>query len=204
MSKSSANGHDLGTQRNKILTTRVGLQFPEGVEYSDWQRAGSQIARVIDSFAWCLGDWLVYGQERYADRYQQAVAAAGLEYQTLRNYAWVARRFEFPRRREALSFQHHAEIAALPAQEQDRWMDQAEQNGWSRNQLRQAVRTGRRDATREASRTAVLPQVQVAAEKVERWRQAAEHEYSGDLQRWVVETLDAAAARSLSSEISAA
>jgi hypothetical protein len=41
------------------------------------------------------------------------------------NYAWVARRFAMSRRRDTLSFGHHAEVAALPEPEQDFWLREA-------------------------------------------------------------------------------
>jgi hypothetical protein len=114
----SAEGHE-----EKILTTRLGLLFPSLLTFSAWQQAGQQIHRLHDSSAWCLGDWLVYGQREYVSRYRTAIEAAGLDYQTLRNYAWVARSFDLGRRREKLSFQHHAEVASLSREEQDRaWM----------------------------------------------------------------------------------
>lgn len=127
-----------------IMVTRVGLELPATLEFGAWEQAGLKIARIADSSAWCLGDWLIYGQNVYAGRYRHAVAMAGLDYQTLRNYAWVARRFELCRRREGLSFQHHAEVAALSVADQDRWLDRAEQGGWSRNQLRSGIRAERR------------------------------------------------------------
>ena len=49
-----------------------------------------------------------------------------LDYQTLRNYAWVARRFPAGRRRAGVSFAHHAEVARLPEPEQDYWLRRAE------------------------------------------------------------------------------
>ncbi|GGL20705.1 hypothetical protein [Mangrovihabitans endophyticus] len=58
------------------MTTRVGLHFPSDLAFDTWEQAGHKISRLIDSSAWCLGDWLVYGQDRYADRYRNAVAAA--------------------------------------------------------------------------------------------------------------------------------
>jgi hypothetical protein len=154
---------------------------------------------VVSSSAWCLGDWLVYGQLRYADRYQDAIAAAGLDYQTLRNYAWVARRFELSRRRESLSFQHHAEVASLPAAEQEQLLDRAEALGWSRNQLRAAIRElrqGPEGKQRPESKSAVLPRVVVLADRMEAWRKAAEQRDS-DFGEWVVEALDRAAAEAL-------
>src|SRR5689334_13537181 len=58
-----------------ILTTRVGLRIPDGVTFDGWERAGTHLSRIIDSSAWCLGDWLVFGQRRYQDRYRRAVDA---------------------------------------------------------------------------------------------------------------------------------
>src|SRR5262245_53861054 len=86
-------------RRRQILTTRVGLEFPTGLSFDAWAQAGRKIVQFIDSSAWYLGDWLVYGQDRYDDRYRLALHRAGLDYQTLRNYAWVVRRFDISRRR---------------------------------------------------------------------------------------------------------
>lgn len=180
----------------KILTTRVGLRFPPSVSFGDWERAGPMIARIRDASAWCLGDWLVYGQDWYAERYRDAVVAAGLDYQTLRNYAWVARRVERSRRRESLSFQHHAEVASLPGEEQDRWLRRAVEMSWSRNELRRQVQSARRESAEVPLRTTVLPPMVVPADHAQRWRLAAEHR-SSELREWVVATLDAAARRIL-------
>jgi hypothetical protein len=187
--------------RDPILTTRVGLRIPAGLTYDDWEQAGQHIARVIDSSAWCLGDWLVYGQDQYSDRYRRAVDIAGLDYQTLRNYAWVTRRFELSRRRATLSLQHHAEVASLPEAEQDYWLDQAEKHGWSRNRLRRAVRGDRRRLVDQESGSALLPRVLVRADRMNCWRRAAEIAEI-DLTQWVVETLDRAAAHALAHVLS--
>lgn len=184
-------------QDGQILATRVGLRFPAKLAFTAWERAGLQLARISDSSIWCLGDWLVYGQEEYADRYQHAIAAAGLDYQTLRNYAWVARRFDWVRRRAKLSFQHHAEVAALPDADQDRWLDLAERHGWSRNLLRRQVRDSRRGGG-TAHELDVLPRVSVETERVDRWRQAAIRTGHA-FEKWVVAALDQAAGRALDS-----
>jgi hypothetical protein len=108
--------------------------------FSAWMGVGEQLAAVAASSAWCLGDWLVYGQATYGSRYREAVQRTGLDYQTLRNYAWVAARFELSRRWDTLSFGHHAEVAALPGPEQDFWLRKAAQFGWSTMRLRREVR----------------------------------------------------------------
>jgi hypothetical protein len=184
---------------NPILTTRVGLKIPPIVSFDAWERLGVQISRIADSSAWCLGDWLVYGQQEYADRYRRAIEVAGLDYQTLRNYAWVARRFELWRRRDKLSFQHHAEVAALDIERQDYFLDRAEQAGWSRNHLRRKVREERVGAAAD-TRTMTLPRLSVPVEHVERWREAAEA--AGEkFEQWVVAALDQMATQALAEHI---
>ncbi|MFF8742513.1 MULTISPECIES: LmbU family transcriptional regulator [Streptomyces] len=175
-----------------VLATRVGLRIPAGLEYEVWERAGQRIARVADSSAWCLGDWIIYGETRYTDRYRRAVKAAGLDYQTIRNYAWVARRFDHGRRRSALSFQHHAEVAAMEPEQQDYWLDQAKRFGWSRNELRRNIRAARQGKAEPAAVPETLPRIKASPERLQRWRLAAERSGS-TLEEWIAARLDAAA-----------
>jgi len=57
------------------------------------------------------------------------------------------------RRRDNLSWSHHAEVAKLDVDDQAYWLDQAELEGWSLREFRDAIRRGRQDQ-REA-----LPQL---------------------------------------------
>ncbi|MEV7940327.1 LmbU family transcriptional regulator [Kitasatospora sp. NPDC088264] len=181
---------------SKVLTTNVGLQIPEGLPFDDWERAGRQLSGIVNSSSWWLGDWLVYGKDHYIDRYQRGIRAAGLQYQTLRNYAWVSRRFPLPRRRPALTFQHHAELASLPVEEQDTWLDRAERMGWTTKQLRNAIRLARSEERDEGRPVESARQFAVPGDRIQWWHKAAER--SGiDLERWVLDTLDDAAERAL-------
>jgi hypothetical protein len=124
----------------ECIVPRKGLLLPRQLPFQAWLSIGSQLSAVANSSAWCLGDWLAYGETAYNGRYRDAIEHTSLDYQTLRNYAWVARSFELSRRRDTLSFGHHAEVAALPEVEQDFWLRKAEELDWSRNQLRREVR----------------------------------------------------------------
>ncbi|WP_247696982.1 LmbU family transcriptional regulator [Streptomyces sp. b94] len=180
----------------QVLTTRVGLRMPARMAYDEWERAGQQLAGVLDSSCWWLGDWLVYGKDHYTDRYRRGIRAAGLSYQTLRNYAWVARRFGLARRRPALSFQHHAELASMPAEEQDLWLDRAEEGRWSTKQLRAALRAAREDERRPRVPAEPSGRLEVPGSRLRRWHEAAEH-LGVDFEQWVTATLDSAAASAL-------
>ncbi|MEU1056793.1 LmbU family transcriptional regulator [Streptomyces sp. NPDC005876] len=180
------------SRRDQVLTTKVGLCIPAGLAFEEWEQAGRQLSGLLNSSSWWLGDWLVYGKDHYADRYELGIRAAGLQYQTLRNYAWVSRRFDVNRRRHALSFQHHAELASLHADEQETWLDRAERRKWSTKQLRQALRAEREGAAPQPESGAATRRLAVPDNRLQWWHKAAA-QAGTDLGEWVMATLDAAA-----------
>ncbi|MBB6421396.1 LmbU family transcriptional regulator [Streptomyces sp. AK010] len=180
------------------MTKRTALQISQGISIGEWCDLGRHIFVIADSSAWWLGDWLIYGQAKYPNRYKHAIAETSLDYQTLRNYAWVARRFSPDRRREKLSFQHHAEVAGLPEEDQDRWLGQAEEQRWSRNELRRQIRRSR-EVERGAAADVVHFQVSLIADQKQRWEAAAERTEK-NLADWIISTLDNAAITVLATE----
>ncbi len=170
---------------------RVSIGLPSGLTFERWRAVGQRISGVADASTWWLADWAAYGEDRYGSRYHAGAGIAGVGQQTLRNYAWVARRFDACRRRNTLSFAHHAEVAALAQSEQEAWLDRAEARQWSRNELRTALREAR-SALAPDSRTAVARvRIDVPNEHVERWRACAE---AGglDLPEWIIRVADRA------------
>jgi hypothetical protein len=123
----------------RVMVSSRGLVLPNRLPFERWLGIGRRLSAVSSSSAWCLGDWLAFGQTVYAGRYRRAIEQTSLDYQTLRNYAWVARRFAMSRRRDTLSFGHHAEVASLAEPEQDFWLGKAEQHGWPVKRLRKEV-----------------------------------------------------------------
>jgi hypothetical protein len=193
--------------RRNVVLPACGLQLPPGsLPYAKWLSVGRELSAVADSSAWCLGDWLIYGEDAFPGRYREAINQTSLKYQTLRNYAWVARRFTFARRRSALSFGHHAEVAGLSDPEQEFWMRKAEQLGWSRNHLRREVRTSlleRNRADREEvaaedqpSGAQVTFELSAEQRQLSKWTLAARAD-AIPVEEWVVLVLDDAAKTTL-------
>jgi hypothetical protein len=177
--------------------TAAGLLITPGIDFDAWAAMGRRITGISNSCAWCLGDWLVYGGDAFPDRYKTALAATSLDYQTLRNYAWVARRFEMSRRRDDLSFQHHAELASLAPAEQELWLSRAHRYQWSRNELRRRLYRHRRPQPDPPADDAVKLSVEVTRTRERRWRLAA-RAAEQTLSDWIAETVDAAADATLS------
>jgi hypothetical protein len=130
---------------SSVVMEKSGLIFSRALPLGTWELIGEQLLFIADSATWWIADWLVYGESAFHDRYQEAIKKTSLSYQTLRNYAWTARRFELSRRRDNLSFGHHAELTALDLPEQDFWLRKADEFGWSRNRLRSEVRASLRE-----------------------------------------------------------
>jgi hypothetical protein len=155
---------------------------------------GQNISLISSSSAWWQGDWLIYGRENFPDRYKRAMEQTSLDYQTLRNYAWVARRFPVSRRRESLSFQHHATVASLPSEQQDRWLDLASTLHWSMAQLRAQVRAVPGEVVRGRSQNPTVLQLALASDRRERWEAAAHKQQHKNLADWIMHVIDDMAA----------
>jgi len=171
-------------------STRTALHLDPSLTYEDWAGLGRRVAIVADSSAWWIGDWLIFGQHVYGNRYRRAAAETGLDYQTLRNYAWVAARFTPSRRRDMLSFGHHAEVASLCEDDQDAWLRRCLVERWSRNELRRRLRAARAAAEGRPLQTSI--ELRVPPERRERWEEAASAE-GRDLASWIEDVVDNAA-----------
>jgi hypothetical protein len=174
-----------------LRTTPTSLVLPENLSVDTWRHVGEEIVGISVASVWWLGDWLVFGVRKYPDRYKRAMRETSLDYQTLRNYAWAARRFPPQRRRQILSVQHHIEVAALPPAEQDHWLDFAERLRWSRDELRRQLRDS---AAGDNSGGPAQDKLQLTfdREHLRRWQDAA-RTAGTSLTEWMTLVLDAAA-----------
>src|SRR3954453_7640711 len=176
-----------GPRRSRGVRSSVtAASFDPLLEFEAWREFGVKLGAYGNATAWCLGDWLVFGRMKYGRRYKDAIAETGLDYQTLRNYAMGARRFEPSRRRQDLTFQHHAEVCPLDDDSQDNWLARAAALGWSRNELRRHLRAA---LTPDAAASVEVVKLTIESARANRWRQAAA-EGNLDLDVWSLQILD--------------
>lgn len=109
-----------------------------------WVHTGHRLGAMTRCSQWWLGDWIHYGTARWGEKYKEAARITGYDVQTLRNIAYVARQVDVSRRRDNLSWSHHAEVCALEPDEQDRWLDFAAEQRMSVSDLRLELRSARR------------------------------------------------------------
>jgi hypothetical protein len=122
----------------------VGWKPTHELAHPQWLNVGRRLGAVSRCNKWWLGDWLHYGAARWGERYSEAAKITGYDPKSLRNIAYVASCFVPSRRRDNLSWSHHAEVASLSDQEQDNWLDLSTGQRLSVSDLRFELRTMRR------------------------------------------------------------
>jgi hypothetical protein len=114
------------------------------LEHPAWVEVGRQLGAMSRVSNWWVGDWLQYGTVKWGEKYVEAARITGYDVKTLRNISYVAKRFDLSRRRDKLTWSHHAELAVLKPDEQDRWLDKASADRLSVADLRQELRCEQR------------------------------------------------------------
>lgn len=153
------------------------------LSYDEWEQIGHYIGRFNRWSRFALGDWLNYGEQAFAedDQWAQATEATpaerydignritGLKVETLRNYAWVCKHIPLGIRRPELGFTDHEPVAALDPDDQAAWLSRAVENGWSRSDLRDAIRAEKNPPAEEEPEgtVTVLPPSLSRAEQIE-------------------------------------
>jgi hypothetical protein len=133
-----------GADPRSAELTRVGWTPAADIGLAEWSAVGRRFGEIGRCSQWWLGDWINYGNAKFGERYARAVRLTGYDAQSLMNMVYVASRFEISRRRESLSWSHHATLAALDAGEQERWLDRAGAERLSVADLRVELRSRRR------------------------------------------------------------
>lgn len=122
----------------------TSMTFLREVSYDEWEKEGKfmlEMAKAANGplrFWW--GDWLIYGEDKFGEKFSQAVDASGYELGTLRNAKWVCNKIAPERRRDKLSFGHHQVVASLPLEDQEKWLTEAELESWSVAELRNHIK----------------------------------------------------------------
>ncbi|HXB63453.1 MAG TPA: hypothetical protein VNV42_01125 [Solirubrobacteraceae bacterium] len=137
-----------GSSSSAHLTpTSWSCNTTHSLDLREWSEHGRRLGGIGRAVAWWIGDWLRYGNVQFGERYARASRITGYDVQTLMNMVYVATHFEISQRRENLSWSHHAEVCALPADERERWLELAQREHLSVRCLREELRRVRRLAS---------------------------------------------------------
>jgi hypothetical protein len=142
--QSVAQANTAPASRAQAFLSGVGWEPTHELAHPQWLHVGRRLGAISRCNKWWVGDWLRYGASRWGERYPEAARVTGYDPKSLRNIAYVASCFSPSRRRDNLSWSHHAEVAALSDQEQDCWLDLSTRQRLSVSDLRFELRASRR------------------------------------------------------------
>ena len=146
----------MAASSSKCRFGEVGLEMIVELTYDEWAAMGPELGHRQRVSTWCVGDWLNYGEQKWGEKYAQALELTGLSYSTLTGAAWVAREFTSCRRRQKLEWWPHSEAAGLDVDSQDAVLDWCEtyvddhDDHPKRSELRDQVRLHRREQVVES------------------------------------------------------
>ena len=128
----------------KFSITLTGIQFNEELSFDEWDSLGQKLAPLGRSIGFIIGDWINYGDGRYGEKYDEALARTGMSYQTLKQFSYVARKIEMCERSHILDWCHHLVVAKAKTPEEQRyWLNVAEKHKLSYRHLRKSMNFGR-------------------------------------------------------------
>ena len=106
-----------------------------------WRAAGARLIEARSTASWGFADWLKAGVDSWGeDAARDAAEASGNSPKKISNYLATATRYPPVRRRTALAFSHHLEVARLEPEAAERLLAQAEAEGWTHRRTREAAR----------------------------------------------------------------
>ena len=128
--------------------TPTGLSIDGNPSFEEFDQLGKYLRRVHTGYQWWWGDWLLYGEGAYGERFSQALEATDWEESTLRQYAWVAKNVEQSNRLDGVAFGHYANgIASLEPAEQLVWAERIKAEGLTQSQFISRLRSETKEVT---------------------------------------------------------
>lgn len=118
--------------------TNTSLQVPEYFTEEQCLAVVFQLQSMEKCVRWWLGDAIAAADKRHGAA-KKAAEIAGMTHGSARNCSSVSEKFELSRRRDTLTWSHHQEVASLEPEDQEKFLDYAEQQKCSQKALRAEV-----------------------------------------------------------------
>ncbi len=138
------------------MTTELEPFAPEGVKmtatgliitdpnmpYEQAETIGHVLGRAHMSVRFAIGDWLLFIEAVYPEKWSQLAEVLAISERTCRDYMRVSQRVPHSIRRPEVEWSAHRAVAALPPPAQKEWLKKVEVEKMPHHALRDALRNG--------------------------------------------------------------
>lgn len=132
----------------------TNLTFKRDVSKEEWMDVFKALKQVEGCVQFWIGDCLAYRQQKWG-MYDDIADETGMAKQTLKDTKWVSENVKSSLRKDNLSFNHHKEVASLPPEKQELFLNMAVENKLSVRDLRNEIKKEKRND--EARHQSELP-----------------------------------------------
>lgn len=123
----------------------IGFQVPDNMQDTEAVEIIKGLKDVDEAVAWTVGDLVNFLELKWGAKYEVLEEQTGYTYQTLADYAYLARRIDFSLRNENLRAGHHRVVAPIKnKREQKKWLDRCAKEGWSIVEFRRQIAMSKR------------------------------------------------------------
>lgn len=129
------NAQPIGTRT--LSENTLALVLPADTPLPDWLAMGRSLAVQRRTIDWLIGDWVAFGRTHFEPvQIEMALGEITADAQVLRRVEKVAKAFPPHLRNQALSFEHHAQVADMSVQDALPLLKQAERENLTAKALR--------------------------------------------------------------------
>jgi N6-adenosine-specific RNA methylase IME4 len=136
----------------KAKFEKNSLILNDNITIEEWKELGGQLKKIEGCVQFWIGDWARFGDkkgftEKYTDSkvYDELEEITGLERKAIQNIKSITDNIDSSRRREDLSFSHHAEVAKLNPEKQTEFLQKASEEKLSVRELRNLIKQEERN-----------------------------------------------------------
>ena len=117
--------------------TATGLHLPASVTRDEYEALGALLGQWHEASKWAIGDYLRIGPELFGDEAYQLQESLRISPESRAQYVRVSTAIDPERRRheEPLTWSHHRNVAHLPPEDQDNWLERAYVNSWNSGEM---------------------------------------------------------------------
>lgn len=138
-----STGLELATELEKagaLTPTSLDLSSRPDLSLEACTSLAALFGSLNHASRWWIADLHEFTEMRHGEFVAQVMDATKLSPQTIENIVSVGKRVPPSRRRDGVAFSTHAEVAALPPNEQRHWLKVAKDENLTKMELRSRIR----------------------------------------------------------------
>lgn len=130
----------LATLEQGGMLTPVGLTLPDTITQQQFAQIALALGSMRESLHWAIGDLIVTGEKLFGEESYQLFESLNISEVSRQQYIRVGLRIALERRRVELSWSHHRAVTPLEVEDQDRFLESAVANNWTKSELEDAIK----------------------------------------------------------------